>query len=99
MIRVEITSEQVTEREGVSGELSKNPGKPFKTRKQTAYLHRDGQTYPDRFEISLGDLKPYKPGHYALAPQSYKVGKFGDLEIDRFNLLLLPLPASMAKAG
>lgn len=92
MIRVEIQSENVIEREGVSS----TTGKPFRTRKQTAYLHRDGMPYPDRFEISLGDQKAYKPGQYFLAPQSFRVGKFGDLEIDRFNLLLLPLPTKAA---
>lgn len=38
-------------------------------------------------------------GQYQLAQSSFKIGQYGDLEIDRFSMMLIPLPAQQHKAG
>lgn len=63
--------------------------------RQTAYLHRDGQAYPDRFAVPVESPDAaYPPGRYQVAPGSYTVGRYGDLEINRFEFALSPMPAS-----
>ncbi len=65
---------------------------------QQAYLHTGGQ-YPLPFKIQLQDRnKPYAIGEYTLSTESFRVGKYGDLETSR-HLKLIPLaPASISKS-
>lgn len=63
--------------------------------RQTAYLHRDGQAYPDRFAIPVeSPAAAYAPGRYSIAPGAFRVGRYGDLEINRFEFALVPLAAA-----
>jgi hypothetical protein len=52
-----------------------------------------GEDYPLVFSLVVGNDKgsqPYKPGTYTLDPSSFRQGRFGDLEIDPYNLALVP---------
>ncbi|TAA08847.1 single-stranded DNA-binding protein [Pseudoxanthomonas winnipegensis] len=90
-MRIEICSTDVTTFEGTA----KASGKPFKIRKQVAYLHT-GNAYPDRFELTLGkdasgvDMPAYPVGFYTLAPASVGVNpNTRGLEIKTFETRLL----------
>lgn len=60
-----------------------------------------GGLYPVEFRFPVAsESHIMAPGKYSLAECSFKVGQFGDLEIDRFNITLIPLPAQQhQKAG
>jgi hypothetical protein len=75
---IEIGSTEVATRSGVSSRT----GKPYNIAEQTAWLHREGQQYPDKIRISLeqGQM-PYQPGNYDLHPSSFYVDKFGSLAV------------------
>src|SRR4051812_38870522 len=47
------------------------------------------------------DQAPYPAGRYTLAPSSFTVSKYHDLEINRFEFSLIPLSAQqpVAKVG
>ena len=52
---------------------------------QPAYAHL-GDAFPVKINVPL--ISPehaYSAGFYTLSLQSYRVGNFGDLEIDRYN--------------
>jgi hypothetical protein len=42
-------------------------------------------------DVSVERGQPYKRGEYGLSPRSYKVGRFGGLELDPFNTRLVQL--------
>lgn len=93
-MKIEVKSSAVETRSGVSKQ-----GKPYSVRNQNVYWHKTGEPYPFKVQISLEDgQEPYSPGFYTLSESSYKIGRFGDLEIDRFNLKLIPAPVSAASA-
>ena len=57
-----------------------------------AYAHLGG-AFPVQFRLpAQSSTHIFSPGHYQLSPESFKVGQYGDLEIDRFNMALVPLP-------
>lgn len=81
MIKVTVESVDITQREG----MTKN-GKPF-PKEQTVYYHlfdRDGkpEPHPVKGKITLwnGD-DALKVGTYILAPQSIRMGRFGQPEL------------------
>ena len=67
---------------------------------QQAYLHT-GSAYPMPFKIPLRNPGAAKPsGQYTLDPSSFKVNQYQALELDRWNLKLIPLKATaVPKAG
>ncbi len=97
MIKVEITKEEVIEKQGKRG--------PYY--KQVAYAHtldREGnpKAYPERCLLILskdgnGRPRSYQPGMYRLSPQSIQIGQYADLEVGFPSLL--PIPAEQKKAG
>lgn len=57
-----------------------------------AYLHQNG-AFPVQCRLPAKDVTHIlAPGKYTLSPNAYKVGQYGDLQIDRFNIELIPLP-------
>lgn len=99
-IKIEIVSADTRVIKGIS-----QKGKDYEMEKQEGYLH-NGHAYPALFEFSLGknddgSRRPaYKPGFYTLASSSLRVNReFGRLEVDPFDLVLLPLVDEPAKAG
>ena len=92
MIRVIVKSENVVAKQGTS-----KAGKQYNIREQSAALDT-GADFPAAFRIALDKDQPaYKPGAYTFAPESYTVGRYGDVEL-RYPKLV-PLPAQAAKAA
>jgi len=53
---------------------------------QKAYMHNGG-AFPQEIKLTFDSLpEALTVGKYELLPVSYKAGKYGDLEIDRFNM-------------
>lgn len=65
--------------------------KPARTvYEQKAYAHTGG-VFPVEFKITHDDHNnAYQVGEYELSPESYKVNQYGQLELDRFGLKLIP---------
>lgn len=92
-VRIEVRSTEIKEKNGVS----KRTQKPYNIREQEAYLHRADKPYPVAMKIALGDqAHAYQPGFYTLAPESFFVGRFGDLEC---RPVMVPEGARPAKAA
>ena len=84
---IEITSQELNVKSGTSNRT----GKPYHIREQTAYLHKKGQAYPDKFVISLeSDQAPFPPGNYDLIPESFYIDRFSQLAV---RPKLVPRPA------
>lgn len=64
---------------------------------QDAYVHLGG-AYPSKMKIPLDSPSgAYPPGEYELSPDSFRVGQYGDLEVNRFGLKIVPF--SLAKTA
>jgi len=58
---------------------------------QKVYAHLGG-AFPVEMKLSFDDHKDAYPiGKYELSKSSFKVGQYGDLQIDRYNTVLTPL--------
>ena len=81
-------------RDVVSREFVRD-GKSRQMRHQVAYLHKIdgyGEEQSIQARIPLGsDQAPYVPGEYYLSSASLRVNQYGDLELDRFNIDLIPV--------
>jgi hypothetical protein len=75
-------------------------GKPDNTfYSQKAYAHTGG-AFPVEFKIPLSNHNDaYRVGVYQLDPESYQVGRFGDLEINRYEMKLIPLENKLSKVS
>jgi len=68
-----------------------------KVYKQKAYAYTDG-AYPQEITLSFDSLSScLVPAKYELLPSSFKAGKYGDLEIDRFNMAFKKLDENQLK--
>lgn len=91
MLTIEINSQDC----GVESRNVQTKSGPQTFYHQTAYLHRPGVAYPDRFRLPVrSPAEAYAPGRYTLGDGSYRVGRYGDLEINRFEMTLHPVPAA-----
>ncbi|WP_421711326.1 single-stranded DNA-binding protein [Alcanivorax sp.] len=66
---------------------------------QQAYLHT-GAAYPIPFKLSIRNAaEAYPSGKYTLHPSSFQVNQFGGLELNRFEMRLVPIkaPAQVAQ--
>lgn len=87
MIRIEIESQTVATRSGVSQKTQK----PYTIREQSALLFRDGEKYPERIKLTLDDgLTPYSVGVYSLHDSSFSVNRYDSLQV---RPVLSPLKA------
>lgn len=78
-MKIEVKSADVNVKSGTS----KKSGKPYSIREQVAYLHVQGEAYPQRCVLQLeDDQQPYAPGVYDTANELY-VGDFGRLSVSR----------------
>jgi len=65
--------------------------------KQKAYMHNGG-AFPQEITLSFNSLPEcLSVGKYELLPTSYKSGKYGDLEIDRYNMQFNKLDENQLK--
>jgi len=78
MIRIEIESQTIQTRSGVSSKT----GKPYTIHEQSALLFRDGEKYPERIKLNLDDgATPYAPGQYSLHDSSFSVNRYDSLQV------------------
>lgn len=78
-MKIEVKSVDVNVKAGTS----KKTGKPYSIREQGAYLFVEGEPYPQRCVLQLGDEQaPYGVGLYDTADEM-RVGAFGRLEVSR----------------
>jgi len=60
---------------------------------QTAFAHLGG-VFPVEMRLTHNDVSEVlEIGKYYLHPKSFKVGRYGGLEIDNFNIVLEPYTA------
>lgn len=65
---------------------------------QQAYLHT-GAAYPIPFKLSIRNAaEAYPSGKYTLHPSSFQVNQFGGLELNRFEMRLVPIKAPVQAA-
>ncbi len=69
-------------------ETSNSDGKVFY--KQMALLLCGGP-YPLPFKLKIPQGRPYAPGRYRFTDDTFRTGRFGDLEVDPFSLSLIPI--------
>ncbi len=63
--------------------------------KQEAFAHRGGR-FPEEFQITLESAADALPvGEYTLAPQSFVINQYGDLELSRYDKKFIPLGVDM----
>lgn len=92
-MRVEVVTDRISERRG------DKDGKAWVIREQEAFLHQEGQKYPQRIVLSLGDSRPaFAAGMYTLAPENFYVGRYGQIEVKR-HLELIPASADLRKVS
>ncbi len=67
---------------------------------QVGFIEHDDEVRKVRIPIRIDEGQaPYPPGSYTLAASSFTVGKFHDIEINRYELALQPIAAEARKAG
>ncbi len=60
----------------------------------------NGGPYPVECKLSIPDMSKAKPpGEYEISPSAYQAGKFGDLELNRFDLHSFLVPVQAAKVS
>ena len=79
-VYLEIDSDRVYE------ELS-NKGNTL--RSQTLYMWSIGEKYPRQFKLGLGQKPAHKVGFYELGTSTFRADRFGNLEIDNYNVELV----------
>ncbi|APY15762.1 DNA-binding protein [Brucella sp. 10RB9212] len=90
MIKIEVPSNEINERSGTRADGSK-----WTMRSQEIYVDV-GDKYPAKSSISLEDGQAaYAAGFYTLAPNSFRTGEYGRLELNR-RIVLAPLPSTPA---
>lgn len=110
MLRIEIKSASTGEQQ-----ISPNASKgqiftAFTKISQTAFVHglvdQNGapEPYPVRVSLDLGTKErgfraAYAPGTYEVAPASYFVGKYDDLQLGRLSLSLVAAVAPVRQAA
>lgn len=84
-----------------SREFTGKDGKPVTSRSQVAYLVRIdqyGQETRQQVRIPLGrDQAPCAPGEYVLGGSGFQASKYGDIELSRYDLDLVPLPDAVVE--
>lgn len=71
--------------------LTSKAGKPIDLYEQACYLHQDNEPYPARFVIAHRQNTPLAPGFYKIADSSFRVSRFGNLELDPYSLNLVQI--------
>ncbi|WP_220721566.1 G5P family DNA-binding protein [Agarivorans litoreus] len=69
---------------------NKDTGEVTDRFKQKAYISTGGR-FPLEFKLPIESrADAYEPGKYTLSGECFQVGKYGDLELNRFNIVLVP---------
>jgi hypothetical protein len=66
--------------------VDKKTGETKQMHSQNLFAHLGGP-FPETISVSIDDpLKPIELGSYTLSPTALKVGQYGRLEFDSFNI-------------
>lgn len=79
----------------VQTEISRNNNE---LRNQFMYMWEVGHKYPTRYKIGLGTAPAFAVGKYLLGAASFRVSRFGQLELDLYNIQLHKLNDAQLKA-
>jgi Helix-destabilising protein len=75
-----------------SRDIRLKSGATKRVAEQVGIVEIDDEVRKIRLPIDIeGGQKPYEPGVYALAPSSFTVGKFHDLQVNPYELRLVPV--------
>lgn len=85
-MKIEVKSTAVTERN-----IETKNGNNLQLFEQVAYLHQEHEEYPAKMQIAHRKNTPLAPGFYILSDSSYRVSRFGSLELDPYNLKYEPI--------
>lgn len=82
-------------------EIKLKSGEMKKVADQLGFIDMNDEVRKIRIPIDVANGQaPYAPGRYVLSASSFTVGRFHDLEINRYEMALIPLLAgAAAKAG
>lgn len=73
-------------------EIRLKTGEVKKLADQVGYIEFDDEVRKIRIPINVeSGQKPYEPGLYVLASSSFEVGRFKDLQINPYELRLVPV--------
>lgn len=87
---IEIESTQLKTKSGISSRTQK----PYEIREQNALMFKDGERFPDKIKITIQDgQSAYQTGRYALHSDSFRVSRFGGIEVAP---VLVSIPAAKA---
>lgn len=76
----------------------KETGEQRTIHEQQAYFHTGG-AYPVPFKLSIRNAsEAYPSGKYTLHPSSFRVNKFGTLELNRYEIRLSPIKTPVQSA-
>lgn len=89
MMYIEIDSKVVHE------ETSNNGNQ---LRSQQVYMWRVGEKYPQPFKVGLGSAPPWEPGKYLFGARTFRPSRYGNFEMDTYNIELIQLKPEQAKA-
>ena len=91
MIRIEIESATLTQRNGVSKETQK----PYSLQEQKALMFRQGERHPEKIKLTLDkDASAYPVGHYMLSDESFELSRFAGIQI---RPRLIPMAAAVSE--
>lgn len=83
-------------------EITLKSGEKKKVADQIGFIEANDEVRKVRIPIDVANGQmPYPAGKYTLAASSFAVGKFHDLEVNRYSISLVPLAsaAPVAKAS
>jgi hypothetical protein len=92
---------QIKAASATAREINTKNGKK-KVAEQVGFIEMNDEVRKVRVPIDIeGGQVPYPVGKYTLGASSFQVGKYNDLEINRYEMSLVPLVATVspAKAG
>jgi hypothetical protein len=87
-VKIEIQTTQMTHRT-----ITTKAGGSADLFEQDAYLHKEGEPYPQKFRITHRQNVPLSPGFYSLSDSSFTVGRWGDISLDTFRIAYVPIVA------
>lgn len=95
MLKITVHSDEVHER----FIRDKESGTQRAVYHQMAGFHQGHFQVPFRLSLDANQ-EPYGPGDYELAPESFRTNQYQDLELNRYNLTLVPIePAKAVKSA
>ena len=65
---------------------------------QNCYMNSSTSKFPIAMQVSLGEAEqPYAAGKYNICDSSYKINQYGNLELSKYDLRLIPISVDNKK--